>query len=366
MNVGTASAAPGERATGTLEVTDLPTGGAERLPVILARGEREGPTLWLTGGIHGNEVTGVAAVQDVLRGGVSASGGSPDEADGVPEGLRGTVVCVPMCNPAGIRRVERTSYYHDDDPNRHFPPAEGDATRRRVQELIDERLYEAVVDSADALLDVHTAQVGSVPFVIRDRVLHGERREEGDAEALAERLAALADATGIPVVTEYPAEEYADRNLHRSTAGAVLNEAGVPSLTVELGGHETIAEPHRAAGVAAAYRAMVHLGMLDAVPEGIEAAAPTLESPVAFPVRRFRGPNASAAGFCRPRLEPGAAFAEGDPLADVVSPHGEARETVAAPADGYVLGWPSPTTYENDPVASLAVRDDDGLVVPRS
>lgn len=378
MKVGTVRADPGECATGSLEVTSLPTGGTERIPVTVARGIESGPTLWVTGGIHGNELTGVAAVQDVL-------------SDGVPPGLRGTVVCAPMCNPAGLRRSERTSYYHSDDPNRYFPVEEsGDTTEPRVQELIDERLYEVIIDSADALLDFHTAQVGSVPFIIRDRVLYDgdsdgndtnradyngrERGDESDdrpprteskARELADELAALATATDLPIVTEYPADEYTDRNLHRSTAGAVLNEAGVPALTLELGSHGVVEESYRAAGVAAAYRAMVHLGLLDRVPESIAADAPTIESPVEFPVRRFVGPHTDTAGVCRHRLEAGDAFEPGEPIADVVTPHGEPIETLSVDHEGYVLGRGSPIVYENDPVASLAVRDENSLVVER-
>ena len=375
--VGTAHASPGECATGTLDVTALPTGGTERIPVLVARGVEAGPTLWIIGGIHGNELTGVAAAQDVL-------------ADGVPSGLRGTVVCAPMCNPAGLRRTERTSYYHGDDPNRYFPGEDDDRTTEpRVQELIDERLYDAVVDSADAVLDFHTAQVGSVPFVIRDRVLYevadgdesGEtptdgdettterddrtRRSESDARALADDLEALANATDLPIVTEYPAAEYTDRNLHRSTAGALLNEAGIPALTLELGSHDVVEESYRAAGVAAAYRTMVHLGMLGAVPEAIESEAPSIDAPVDFPVRRFVGPYTGVAGLCRHRLVAGDVFDSGEPIADVVSPHGEVRETLSVEHDGYVLGRGSAVVYENDPVASLAVRDDGPLLAER-
>ncbi|MFP9190972.1 succinylglutamate desuccinylase/aspartoacylase family protein [Natronosalvus vescus] len=354
MKIGSVQCESGTRTTGYLEVTTLPTGGAERLPVVVARGEGDGPTLWITGGIHGNEMTGVAAVQDVLT-------------NGVPDGLRGTVVCVPMCNPSGIRRLERTSSYHDDDPNRFFPAADAaDTTGKRVQELIDERLYEEIVDSADALLDLHTAQVGSVPFVIRDRVLYGTHRDEAAARDLAGRLDGLARATELPLVNEYPAEEYADRNLHRSTAGAVLNEAGIPALTLELGGHDAIEEGSRAAGVAAVYRAMRHLEMLPSVPESIAGADPGFESPVSFPVRRFVGPRAESVGICRPQIETGTAFEAEEAVADVVSPHGDCVETLSAPHDGYVLGWRSPVTYENDPVSSLAIRDEGDLVTPRS
>lgn len=361
MRVGTAEAERGEIGRGWLEVTELPTGGTERLPVVLARGDEAGPTLWITAGVHGDEVTGVAAAQDVV-----------DER--LPDVLAGTVVCVPMVNPAGLRRTERASYYGGDDPNRFFPDPEAERYRPpRVQEVIDRRVYEAVTaesdDStapADALLDLHTAQVGSVPFVIRDRVLWGRQRdEEEEAEALAADLDRLADAFGLPVVNEYAADEYTGESLQRSLAGAALNAAGVPAVTVELGSHSTVEEEHRALGVAGCYRAMTELGMLDGVPAFAPDAGP-VASPVDYPVKRAVHPHAETAGVVRHRVEPGGVVAAGDVVADVVSPHGERRTTVESEHDGFVLGrYEGVAAYENDPIYSMAVRDEGDLVVER-
>lgn len=351
MELGTATAAPGELARGHLEVTQLPTGTPERLPVILAEGEREGPTLWVTGAIHGNEVTGMATAQDAMH-------------ESLPGALAGTVVCLPTLNPAGLRRGERTSYYHDDDPNRYFPDGEDDSARPpRVQAVIDRRLYDQFADSADALLDLHTAHPGSMPFVIRDRVLYGDRRTESEAESLADDLAALVDCLGLPVVNEYAADEYVEQNLQRSTAGAALNEAGIPACTLELGGHGVVEEDARAAGVAAVARAMVELGLLDAVPEWAPEAS--VAAPVDYPVKRHVGPHSEAAGLARHRVTAGDVVDEGDPIADVVAADGSHVATVETDHDGYVLGRMTVPTYENDPVTSMAVRDDDDLVVPR-
>ena len=66
ITLGTAGAAPGTLDRGRLPVADLPTGGSERLPVVVANGAAAGPTLWLTGGVHGDEATGVAVVQDAM------------------------------------------------------------------------------------------------------------------------------------------------------------------------------------------------------------------------------------------------------------------------------------------------------------
>ncbi|WP_135830066.1 succinylglutamate desuccinylase/aspartoacylase family protein [Halorussus halobius] len=353
MQVGTAESEPGELVTGWLDATDLPTGAPERLPVLVAEGEDggEGPTLWITAAIHGNEATGLAVAQDVMT-------------DDLPSEIRGTVVCLPTLNPAGLRRNARTSYYDDEDPNRYFPDADDESARPpSVQQLIDERIYEAFADSADALVDLHTAHVGSVPFLIRDRVLYGERRSEDEARDLADDLQALVTAFGLPVVNEYAAEEYTEQRLQRSTAGAALNEAGIPAFTAELGGHEVVEERVREAGVAGLRNVMRELGVLAGDPA---SDAVGFEPPVDFPVKRAVHPHTDAPGVVRHRVEAGDVVAEGDVIADVCTPHGDRKTSVQTDHDGYVLGrTPGVAAYENDALASLAVRDDGDLVVAR-
>lgn len=355
MQVGTASADPGGIDRGHLEVTDLPTAGSERLPVVVCEGTDEGPTLWVTGGVHGDEATGVAAAQDVAR-------------EDLPERLAGTLVSMPVVSPAGLRRNARHTYYGDDDPNRHFPDPESEPTRPpEVQERIDRRLYEAITDSADALVDLHTAQSGSMPFSIRDRVLYGERRTEDEARALAEDLAAIVEAFGLPILAEYPAEEYVDQSLHRSNSGAVLNAAGIPAFTAELGGHGVVEEDTRAAAVAGLYGVMQELGMVEAVPDPVPSpGAGVPDAPVDYRVRRFVGPRTETAGLVRHRVGVGAELEEGDVVADMVTGAGAHRGTVESDHDGYVIARREGlAVYEGDPVTSMAVRDDGDLVVPR-
>ncbi|MEF8800173.1 MAG: succinylglutamate desuccinylase/aspartoacylase family protein [Halolamina sp.] len=353
MELGTASAEPGELARGYVEVTQLPTGTPEQLPVVIANGEENGPTLWITGGIHGDEATGVAVAQDTMR-------------ESLPTELSGTVVCVPVINPAGLRRNARTSYYSDDDPNRKFPDPESDSSRPpEVQERIDERLYQEIVDSADALVDNHTAGVNSYPFVIRDRVLYGERRSEEEAQDLAEELAALVEATGLPLLTEYPVDEYVEQSLQRSTAGAVCNAAGIPAFTTEFGTHSVVTEDIREAGVAGMYGVMDELGMLESWPEDI-AEPGAFEAPVDFPTRRFNGPRTETAGLVRHRVEAGDVVEESEVVADIVTSAGEQLDTVEAEHDGYIIGRTEGlAVYEGDAVLRMAARDDGELLAPR-
>jgi predicted deacylase len=157
--IGSARADANETARGHLDVTGLPTGTPERLPVVVTEGATNGSTVWITASVYGDEATGLTVAHDVV-----------DAFD--PGAVRGTVVCLPVLDPAGVHRNERTSYYHDEDPNRGFPNPELDHHRPpTAQELVDERVYECFAD-ADCPLDLHTATTGSMPFVVRDRVLY--------------------------------------------------------------------------------------------------------------------------------------------------------------------------------------------------
>lgn len=354
MQLGTVAADPGETATGYFDATELPTGGTEQLPVVLVNGVADGPELWITGSIHGDEATGLAVAQETIQ-------------NVQPEQLSGRVVCIPNLNPAGLRRNERTSYYDDDDPNRQFPDPNGESyDPPNVQQLINERVYEAFEGRADALVDLHTAQVGSVPFNIRHRVFYGGLRTEDEAEELAAAQQRLMDAFGLPVVNQYAGEKYTEKNLQRSTTGAAINNAGIPAMTVELGTHSVVDHDLVAAGVAGCHRVMAVMGILDEVPAEIEDADPGYEKPVDYTVRRERHPHTDTAGIVKHHVEPGDPIEAGDPIADIRTPHGEHKTTIESDHDGYVIGHrEGAAVYENDPLCSMVVRDDEDIVIPR-
>src|SRR5437016_3880804 len=65
FSIGTASAAPGQKSTGYLEV---PAGvdAATNIPVIVINGEKRGPVLALVSGAHGTEYTSIIPIEMVL------------------------------------------------------------------------------------------------------------------------------------------------------------------------------------------------------------------------------------------------------------------------------------------------------------
>ncbi|MDQ6767481.1 MAG: succinylglutamate desuccinylase/aspartoacylase family protein, partial [Candidatus Eremiobacteraeota bacterium] len=227
LRVGTCRAVPGELSYGSFEGPELPTGGRDSLPVIIAQGQEDGPVFWMTANIHGNEVMGIPVVHRVMTAELCRS-------------LRGTVVALPTLNPSGLRTNRRHPYYDDRDPNRTFPGMRRDIGEPRepsVYERLTARLLDAIRESANYYVDLHTASLRSVPFSIRDRVLYKKESEKADAEALSQRLDEMVAAFGFPGVMEYRVGGYIAKELHRSTTGAALQELRLPAFTVELGPH---------------------------------------------------------------------------------------------------------------------------------
>lgn len=354
MEIGTVAATPGEQKSGHLTVTELPTGARERLPVSIVQGEEKCPTLWVTASIHGDEITGMAVAQDLLT-------------ESLPEEISGTLVVMPNLNPSGLRRNARTSYYGDDDPNRYFPDAEhGTEDRIRppeVQERINRRIYDEIADTADAAIQLHTAGIGSRPFLIRGRVPYGKHRNEDEARAVANELDEMVEAFGVPVVSQFTQQEYEELGLNRALSAALRDVEGIPAFTPELGGHSVVDEQNRRAGVAGVRNVMRTLGMLPDDPQANEAAP---KNSVEFPVRRHRGPRTETPGIVRYLIDTGDVVEPETPVANIVSPIGDVKATIEAEHDGYVIGrQEGGVVYEGDPLLSLAIRDDSNLIVPR-
>ena len=66
FTVGTASAAPGQKAFGTIEV---PAGkdAAASIPVAVFHGTRPGPVLALVSGLHGTEYASIIALEKLIQ-----------------------------------------------------------------------------------------------------------------------------------------------------------------------------------------------------------------------------------------------------------------------------------------------------------
>jgi predicted deacylase len=136
--VGTATAAPGHRANGTI---DVPAGRdpGTQIPVVVFRGARPGPVLALVAGLHGTEYASVLALYSLLP-----------RID--PKELQGTLVVLPLVNlPSFEQMVPHVNPVDRKSMNRFYPGTMEGTQTDRASFLITEQ----VVDKCDALIDLH-------------------------------------------------------------------------------------------------------------------------------------------------------------------------------------------------------------------
>ena len=366
LTIGTATARPGKITTGWFDGVSLPSGGTDRIPILIAGGRHDGPVFWITSGIHGTEHTGPIVIQELLTAALARE-------------LRGTLVAIPALNPAGLRTRQRGAYYVDTDPNRLFPkpgqtpaaaPKPGDRPHSDLETAFA-RLYDAIVESVPAgLLDLHNASIGSLPFTLRDPVFYypsrGKSPTRPEALALQARVGGLVEAIGFTAINEFAADSYVAQNLDRSVSGSVLNGAGIPALTIELGSWMHLDPGVVGACQAGLRNALRWAGMLDGELEpitGIPVVRP------GYSVRRADTVYAPCTGIVHHLVRPGEIFLRAQPLLRMTDifgkPLGEDDGMVRSEADGFVYGWSHGVVrYRGETVMSLAIRDKEELVIP--
>ncbi len=359
LEIGSACGQPGQLAYGTLEAVGLPSGGTDAFPIIIAQGPHDGPVLWLTASIHGAEYTGILVIHQLLTG-------------ELVENLRGAVVAVPTLNPAGLRTVDRSAYYlRGQDPNRLFP-----APARRIVatpdfptpalELAYQRLFEHITRTADFLIDLHNYAIGSLTFALRDPVYYRTGRDRPTAQQLQTTVGEMLDAFGHTVINEFISAEYLKKNLHRSVSGAALNTAHIPAFTAELGGYLSVDPAIAAAAVSGLRNVLRWAGMLDGPMESITGVRVLMPG---YPLRRTQHPFAPQSGILSYLVRAGDTVTIGDPVATLSDIYGRPYDggdgLIRSELDGIVLGLiQAAICYQNDPLISLAIRDDSELIAP--
>ncbi|MBN1311027.1 MAG: succinylglutamate desuccinylase/aspartoacylase family protein [Anaerolineae bacterium] len=364
FTIGTANSKPGKLSYGWLDAVALPTGGMDRLPVIIAQGKDVGgPVFWITTGIHGSEHTGSIVVQQLLT-------------QKLANELRGTLIAIPALNPAGMRTKQRSPYYLEDDPNRLFPKPGIERNKKEEKprsslEIAYQQLYDAIKSTNPiGLIDLHNAWYGSIPFIFRDPVLYHKkgrgRPNRQQAQALQDRTGEMIDAVGFTVVNEFSADSYIKKNLHRSVSGSILNKAGIPAITIELGSWMHVDEGIVDACTSGLRNALRWAGMLDGEYEEI-TGIPVIRTP--YPVRRQVSPYARQAGIVHHLVRPGQMITKNQPLVRMTNifgqPLGKDDGLLRSEYEGFVLGWfHGIVRYQGEPILGLAIRDESKLIVP--
>ncbi len=309
FTIGTARIAPGSRRTVGLPVSVLSDHTPVTLSAHVVHGTREGPTIFVSGGVHGDEVIGVEIIRRVLK--------SPALA-----ALRGTLIAVPIVNAFGF--ISHSRYLPDRrDLNRVFP---GSATGPLAARLAHLFMTEVVLRS-DLGIDLHSAAVHRINYPQVRIAPDNPRTEE------------MAEVFGAPIIMRSPLREGSLRQAAR--------EAGRDVLLFEAGEGLRFDELSVRAGVAGILRVMRHMKMIPA--RGVAAAR---AKPQVCPSSKWL--RAPMGGLLRIYKADGVPVREGDLLATVSDPFGEEERDVIAPFDGLIVGRAvMPVVNEGDAVFHL-------------
>jgi predicted deacylase len=246
VTIGEVSAAPGTRAEGLLPVNHRLDDTVSGIPVIIVNGAEPGPTLLVDGCVHGDEVEGMLAVQQVCQ-----------QVD--PASLRGTLIGVPALNYDAVEQMRR----HTPRPllgdaktldlNRAFPGDPNGTGTERIAHLYTEELLKR----ADYFITFHS---GGNAFVGPPKVLFDDPGDE-----LGAKNTELAKAFGWPVL-------WRNKGGYQFAGAATLvtRDLGIPSIVPEHGGADRL--PARLnervrINITGVRNVLYHLGMLDGTPE---------------------------------------------------------------------------------------------------
>ena len=207
-----------------LRIAESGLGQSLSVPVVVARGGREGPTVGITAAVHGNELNGIPVIHQLMR---KLDVGA----------LRGTLVAVPVVNVLGFERRQRT-FMEGRDLN-HLMPGRRDGNDA---EVYAHRFLERVVRKLDFLIDLHTASFGRVnSLYVR-------------ADLTNEDTANMAYLLRPQIILHNPAS---DGTLRGAAMGL-----GIPAVTLEIGNPQRFHPEFVRNSVVGVRRVLAHVGMV--------------------------------------------------------------------------------------------------------
>jgi predicted deacylase len=299
MKIGTCQARKGEMARGELRVARDPKAGPLSIPIVIARGYEEGTTLFLSTGVHGDELNGIVILQRFMQNlDITA--------------LRGTIIFLPLVNGAGFEVGQRKVPYDDRDLNRCFP---GDVSGS-VSEQMAHTIFTEVIARCDFGIDVHDSGRGSV-LLPHPRA---QIRDEAGGYDPA-RMKPIA-AFGTDIIM-----------LCRGMEGVMTIEAnrhlGVPAFTVEAGGAMILWEDF-------IRRALVGLKNVLIYHEMMEGRMVLPHQQFVIPGEDDISVKASVDGILYRKTELGKAVNQGEVLAEIYNPITAESQIVRASQCGVV------------------------------
>lgn len=298
---------PGESRDLKLAVSESYSGMTIPIPIHITRGVEDGPVVFVTAALHGDEINGTGAIRQMIQ-------------ETSVQLQRGAVIFAPVLNILGFDRHSR--YLPDRrDLNRSFPGvASGSLASRLARNIFDE-----IVARSDFGIDLHTAAVRRTNYPsIRGELSNARVRE-------------LSEAFGCEIILN-----------GRGPRGALRREAtkyGCPTIVME-GGEVSKVEPSIVeSSVRGITNVLRHLDMMDG-----EIQSPEYQ----VIIEKSKWVRAERGGFLNFHVKPGDILEKDQPIATNSNLIGREHSVLHAPYHSVVIGMTTlPATSPGEPICNL-------------
>ncbi len=276
------------------EIAKLHTRTPLSIPIIIERSRKEGPTILLSSGIHGDEVNGVEVVRQVITKGFNK-----------PE--RGMVICIPIVNVFGFLNQER-KFPDGRDLNRSFPGSPKGSLASRFAHFI----MKEIVPHVDYVIDFHTGGASRFNYA-------QIRYNPNDLECEE-----LAKVFGTKFIMRASTRDHSFRDVVSSLGKKVLMFEGGKSMHLD--------RIVTRAGIDGTLRVMNKLKMRDFSKE-LAKDEPT--EPII--VESSSWIRAKYSGMFRSYKTNGSFATKGEKIGTITDPFGDFEKVVKASWDGYII-----------------------------
>jgi predicted deacylase len=262
------------------------------LPLLIARGKRDGPVFGLTAAVHGNELNGIRVIHDLIR-----------HID--TKQLNGTVVALVVVNVPGLYRHQR-EFVGGSDLN-HLFPGRPDGN---VAQVYAHRIVDRIVNRFDYLVDLHTASFGRVnSLYVR-------------ADMTQAATATMAYLQRPQIIVHNPASDHTLR-------GAAM-DLGIPAITLEIGDPQKFQPTYVRSSRIGLRAVLAAAGMLP--------RRPVAEGPEPVLCERSYWMYSDRGGLLEVLPRPTDRVSQGERVAMLRNAFGDVIREYHAPEDGIVIG----------------------------
>lgn len=264
-----------------------------KMPLEVVRGKEDGPTLFISSTIHGDEINGIEIARRLL-------------SHKALEHICGTLIVIPIVNIFGFN--DRSRYLPDRrDLNRCFPGLKnGSLTSQLAHKFMQE-----IVLKSDFGIDLHTG------------AFHRCNYPQIRADISDETTLELAKAFGAPVVI---GSDLRDGSLRASVA-----QMNIPMILFEAGEALRFDEDNIKIGIDGILNVMRKIGMIK---EPVKKF-PTKKIFIARSSSWVRAPHS---GIHIAHQNLGKKVKKGDMLGEISNPFGDHKIVVKAHENGMIIG----------------------------